>query len=110
MLKYFQAQIVENHILGSLKYSWIQYPGSHIGKDYIKGITILPYSVSSEESMDSVKFHIKDHIEISDVYLGPLNIYFVHNVLCYIWNTCLYNKIFNEFVGKTFMESTFFGG
>ena len=73
MLKYFQSQIVENHILRSLKYSWIQYPGSHIGKDYIKGITILPYSVSSEESMGSVKFHIEDHIEISDVYLGPLN-------------------------------------
>ncbi len=27
-----------------------------------------------------------------------------------IWHTCSYNKIFNEFVGQTFMESTFFSG
>lgn len=73
MLKYFQSQIVEDHILRSLKYSWIQYPGSQIDKDYINGITILPYSVSREESMGSIKFRIDDHMEISDVNLRPLN-------------------------------------
>ncbi|WP_194208733.1 hypothetical protein [Superficieibacter sp. 1612_C1] len=63
---------MEDHILRSLKDSWLKYPGSQIGKDYIKGITILPFSTSSKKSMDSVKFHIQDHMGISDVNLRPL--------------------------------------
>ncbi|AXU98063.1 hypothetical protein CI789_22955 (plasmid) [Erwinia persicina] len=72
MNKYFLSQIVDDYIQKAYVRSWLDYPGVNIGESYLGSIKILPYSISGEEGMTSVKFDVSKNDVVIDIYIRPL--------------------------------------
>lgn len=72
MIKYFQAEIVENFILHSQINSWLQYPGNYIDKNNINGIEILRWYDPDEDNMKLLPYHLGEGKDVIDIRIWLL--------------------------------------